>query len=244
MKSGHEEAESGESSETKRSRSVLLLARFHASYLALVAALPLFQAEPLHGTFFFFAFAPLAVWYALLASSYCLTRNLAAALCVVLLVPLQVGLTTWGLGGTLLDFVLEEGFVEVTGMLLGLALAMAWRTPSGIPGVLVVLLLVLAPWFGLQGNYVLGVRTWPLWAQGALAFSLVCSTAVAFGLFTAAASRAEETGESQDVELLHGAEAGQPLQSLELGERALNAAPLVAVGVWFGALVMRIIDAL
>lgn len=221
-----------------------MLARLHAAYLGLVAALPLFVLEPLHGIFYFLAFAPLAVWYTLLASSYRLTRNLPAALCVVLLVPIQVGLTTWGLGGTLLDFALEESFVEVTGTLVGLALAMAWRVPRGIAGVLIVMALVLAPWFGLQGNYVLGIRAWPQWAQGMLVCSFLSSTALSFGLFLEAASQAKATGESQEVELLRGAGAGEPTQSLELGEGAGTAAALLAVGVWFAAFVFRIIDAL
>lgn len=238
------EAGSDEGAATERSQALVLLARLHAGYLGLVAAVPLFYAEPLHGTLFFFSFAPLAVWYTLLASSYRLTRNLPAALCVVMLVPLQAGLTTWGLGGAFLDFLLEEAVVEVLGLLLGLALAMAWRAPTGISGVLVVLLLVLTPWLGLLGNYLLGIRAWPLWAQAAIAATLASSTALGFTLFATAADRAGKTGVSQDVELLHGAEQGAPTQSLDLGARAGTAAPLLAVGVWFAALACRVVDAL
>ena len=219
------------------------LGRMHALYLASVAAIPLFHAEPLYGVCFFFSFAPLAVWYAILAQGYRITRHPLLAVLVVALVPLQVGASTYLLGGTLLDFALEEAFVETTGVLFGLTLAMAWRTPTGLPGLVVVLLLVLTPWLCLQGNYLLGLRDWPLWAQVLCATSILSATAMSVATFGAAAAAFNKTGEAQEVELVHGADDQDPTQGLELGERAGTAAPLLAVGVWFAAMVTRIVAA-
>lgn len=239
------------------------LARCHALYLLLLAALPILVAKPLHGSALFFAFGPLAVFAALLAHGYRLTRKPLRALVLIGLVPLQVGLTTHFLGGSALDFFREESAVEVTGLFLGLFLVSAYRRPTGLVGALVVGALILSPWVALNWDFWSGLRTWPTWAQGACAFSLLSATCASAILFDTAAKAALQTGEAQDVHLVQGEPASEaeatpeepqgeedPNSSSE--DAALEArtvgleldwkessAPLLGVGLWFAAFVAR-----
>ncbi len=180
------------------------LARLHATYLALVVLVPVVVAEPLHGSAIFFSVTPIALWYSLLARSYRLTTHPLGALLVIAAIPAQVGYSVYVSGGGLLEFFHEEAAVTLTGVLLGLAFAMAYVRPSKAAGMIVVAGLVLLPWVALNWNLLLSTHAWPLYGRLAFYSASLTSTLAATLLFARAARDFLDTGEAQQIELKHG----------------------------------------
>ncbi len=226
-----------------------LLARLHATYLAFVVLVPVVVAEPLHGSAVFFSCTPIALWYSLLARSYRLTTHPLGALLVIAAIPVQVGYSAYASGGGLVEFFHEEAAVTLTGVLLGLVLAMAYVRPSKAAGVVVVAVLVLLPWVALNWNFVLSTHTWPLYGRLAFYSATLTSTLAATLLFVGAARAFLDTGEAQQVELEHGvdvsslADKGGPQEPGDVVGLELRVAemvpPLLGVGGWFLCFVIR-----
>lgn len=80
---------------------------------------------------------PAVVYVAFQLKFYRLDKNPFMAVLTIVIVPAQIAVHTWLLGGGIAEFLVEEAFVELASLSLALALAMLAYRPSGIAGALV-----------------------------------------------------------------------------------------------------------
>ena len=186
---------------------MLLLARLHLAYLALVPFAGLFwlQQQSYRGVVALTGWLAVVIYLTVLLATYRLTRAPLRAAAVILLAPLQVGLSAALWGGGPLAFCYEEACVEVAALSGALALAMLRYLPSGPAGAIVGVMIC-----GSFTPFVLpllqAAREWPLPSQVLLASGLLSALWSHYALIAPAAGAASETGEAQSLEVVHGEE--------------------------------------